>query len=222
MMEQSDNRKTDAVYDRFGPAAINATADWLGMTKTQLNHRIGCTWAAPGQVAAPNELTLADDGRLFEAVYRATSPVLGTGFYRDKFTELMATGLGTFQLLVTQTAAALGKPPEVASAFYAAMKGAYKPGGYANAAPGAACDATGCTALLIRNTGGGWISVPVKQDDATVYRDFVYGAFIDGVFDCGPGTSKDCSQEGDALGPAKAKAFQEMLRPHIKAALTTW
>jgi Beta-lactamase enzyme family len=46
MMEQSDNRKTDAVYDRFGPGAINATADWLGMTKTQLNHRIGCTWAA--------------------------------------------------------------------------------------------------------------------------------------------------------------------------------
>jgi hypothetical protein len=93
MMEQSDNRKTDAVYDRFGPGAINATADWLGMTKTQLNHRIGCTWAAPGQVAAPNELTLADDARLFEAVYRVSNPVLGTGFYRDKFTELMATGL---------------------------------------------------------------------------------------------------------------------------------
>jgi hypothetical protein len=222
MMEQSDNRKTDAVYNRFGPGAINATADWLGMTKTQLNHRIGCTWAAAGQVAAPNELTLADDGRLFEAVYRATNPVLGTGLYRNKFTDLMATGLGTFQQVVTQTAAALGKPPEVASAFYAAMKGAYKPGGYANAAPGASCDSTGCTALLMRNTGGGWISLPVKQGHSTVYRDFVYGVFIDGVFDCGPGTSKDCSQEGDALSPAKAKAFQEMLRPHIKAALTNW
>jgi hypothetical protein len=222
MMQQSDNRKTDAVYDRFGPGAINATADWLGMTKTQLNHRIGCTWAAPGQVAAPNELTLTDDARLFEAVYRANSPVLGTGSYRDTFTALMATGLGTFQQVVTDTAVALGKPPEVASAFYAAMRGAYKPGGYANAAPGATCDATGCTALLMRNTGGGWISLPVMQNDATVYRDFVYGVFIDGVFDCGLGDSKDCSQEGNALGPAKAKAFQEMLRPHIKAAMSTW
>jgi hypothetical protein len=222
MMEQSDNRKTDAVYDRFGPGPINATADWLVMTKTQLNHRIGCTWAAPGQVAAPNELTLADDGRLFEAVYRASNPVLGTGFYRDKFTELMATGLGTFQQVVTQTAAALGKPSTVASEFYAAMRGAYKPGGYANAAPGATCDSTGCTALLMRNTGGGWVSLPVKQNDAIVYRSFVYGVFIDGVFDCGPGDSKDCSQEGNALSPAKAKAFQEMLRPHIKAAMTTW
>jgi hypothetical protein len=121
-------------------------------------------------VAAPNELTLADDARLFEAVYRANSPVLGTGFYRDKFTELMATGLSTFQQVVTETALALGKPPEIASAFYAAMRGAYKPGGYANAAPGSTCDATGCTALLLRNTGGGWIALPVKQDDATVYR----------------------------------------------------
>ena len=223
MMEQSDNRKTDAVYDRFGPNAINNTAGALLMTNTQLNHRIGCTWNAPGQVAAANELTLADDGKLFEAVYRASSPYLGTGYYRDKFTELMATGLGTFQQVVNEEAAALGQPASVASAFYAAMKGAYKPGGYANApAPGGTCDATGCTAWLYRNTGGGWISLPAKVSSVTAYRDFVYGAFIDGVFDCGPGSNTDCTQEEAALSPAKAKAFQEMLRPHIKSALATW
>jgi hypothetical protein len=222
MMEQSDNRKTDAVYDRFGPNAINNTANALLMTNTQLNHRIGCTWNAPGQVAAANELTLADDGKLFEAVYRASSPYLGTGLYRDKFTELMATGLGTFQQVVDEEAAALGLPSSVASSFYSAMKGAYKPGGYANAAPGATCDATGCTALLLRNTGGGWISLPAKVGPATVYRDFVYGVFIDGVFDCGPGSSKDCSQEDALLSPAKATAFRELLRPHVKSALATW
>jgi len=42
------------------------------------------------------------------------------------------------------------------------------------------------------------------------------------VFDCGPGSSKDCSQEEAALGPAKAEAFREILRPHIKSALATW
>lgn len=55
-----------------------------------------------------------------------------------------------------------------------------------------------------------------------MYHDFVYGAFFDGVFDCGPGDDKDCSQDNNALGPARATAYQEMLRPHIAAALATW
>jgi len=36
----------------------------------------------------------------------------------------MATGRGTFQQVVDEEAAALGQPASVASAFYAAMKGA--------------------------------------------------------------------------------------------------
>jgi hypothetical protein len=55
-----------------------------------------------------------------------------------------------------------------------------------------------------------------------VRQGFVYGAFVDGVIDCGPGDEKDCTQEINALGSARATAYQEMLRPRIAAALATW
>ncbi|GAA3234229.1 serine hydrolase [Dactylosporangium siamense] len=222
MMQVSDNRKTDAIYDFFGPAAINQTAATLGMTGTTLNHRIGCTWKAPGQVAAANELTLTDEGRLFESVYRANNPVLGTGADRDAFAALMSSGLGSFLPVVDEEAAKLGKSAAVAQAFKDAMRGAYKNGGYVNGAPNAACDDTGCTALLMRSTGGGAVSLPVKQNNTTAYRTFVYGAFFDGVWDCGPGDDKNCGPEWDALGPARGAAYQAMLRAHINAALSTW
>jgi hypothetical protein len=221
MMEKSDNRRTDTIYDMFGPANINAMAASLGMTGTVLNHRIGCTWDAPGQIAAPNQLTLQDYGKLFEAVYRANNPILGTGGDRTAFTNLMADGIGTFEQMVKEEGAALGLPAAVVNTFYVNMKGAYKPGGYANGAPGA-CDANGCTALLMRSTGGGYVALPAKQNGNTVYREFVYGAFYDGVFDCGPGNDTDCVAERDALGVGRGAAYREMLRPHVKAALQTW
>jgi hypothetical protein len=49
MMERSDNRATDATLNRFGMAAINQTADNVGMTNTQINHRIGCPHKASPQ-----------------------------------------------------------------------------------------------------------------------------------------------------------------------------
>jgi hypothetical protein len=222
MMQKSDNRKTDAIYNMFGPAELNAMAASLGMTGTVLNHRIGCTWAAPNQIPKPNQLTLQDHGKLFEAVYRANNPVLGTGGDRAAFTDLMASGVGTFEQLVQEEAAALGKPAVVANTFYVNMKGAYKPGGYSNAAPNSACGVDGCTAELIRSTGGGYVALPVKQNGSTVYRDFVYGAFYDGVFDCGPGDEMNCDAERDALGVGRGNAYREMLRQHVRAALATW
>jgi hypothetical protein len=222
MMEQSDNRKTDAIYNMFGPAQLNAMAASLGMTDTVLNHRIGCTWAAPNQVAKPNRLTLQDYGKLLEAVYRANNPILGAGADRVDFTILMSTGLATFEQLVKDEAAALGKSAAVANTFYLNMKGAYKPGGYSNAAPNAVCGDQGCTEELIRSTGGGYIALPVKQNGSTVYREFVYGAFYDGVFDCGPGDEMNCDAERDALGTGRGNAYRELLRSHIRAALETW
>lgn len=223
MMERSDNRQTDAIYDRYGPTALNNTADALGMSRTQLNHRIGCTWEAPGQVKASNELTLADAGRLYEAVYRAGSPYLGTGAEQDAFTDLAATGLGIFSTVLQEEATALGLTTTQRNAFTAAWWGAYKPGGYANAAPDSTCDTTGCTALLLRTTGGGMIALPHRAADGTVTeRRYVYGAFIDGEFDCGAGSNKDCDQESAATRPAVQAAMAETLRPYLRAALATW
>ncbi len=223
MMEQSDNRKTDAIYNRYGALALNNTADALGMTDTQLNHRIGCTWEAGGQVKASNELTLVDAGKLYEAVYRSSSPYLGTGSARDKFTELTGDGTFIFSAVMKDEAAALGLTLAQRNAFAAELWGAYKPGGYANAAEGATCDNTGCTALLMRSTAGGMISVPFKQANGTIVeKKFVYGAFIDGVFDCGVGDDKNCDAESAAMWPAVQASIAETLRPHLKAALATW
>lgn len=219
MMMQSDNRMTDAIYNRFGRPAINGTADLLGMTNTELNHRIGCTWEAAA-VAKSNELTLRDHGKIFEAVYRANSPILGTGTTRDQFRAYMSSNKSRFETVVQQEAASLGKPAGVANDFYVAMRGAYKPGGYGNGA--GTCNANGCTHAILRSTGGGYLGLPVKSGGTTVYRDYVYGTFIDGTFDCGPADNTDCSQEQAALGTGRGKAMEEMMRPQIRAALATW
>jgi hypothetical protein len=217
MMKQSDNRMTDAVFNRFGRSTINATADWLGMTNTELNHRIGCTWKASGQVAKSNELTLADDGKLFEAVFRANNPVLGTGTHRDQF-YAYAGRYGGFKAVVEQEAAKLGKSAAVAKAFNDALRTAYKPGGYGNGA--GTCNSSGCTHRLIRSTGGGYVGLPVKANGAVTHRSFVFGTFIDGTFACG--ANLDCTEEGAPLAPARTAAEREILRPHIRAALQTW
>ncbi|WP_020520876.1 serine hydrolase [Catelliglobosispora koreensis] len=223
MMEQSDNRKTDAIYNLYGPNALNTTADALGMTNTQLNHRIGCTWEAAGQVKASNELTLVDAGKLYESVYRASNPYLGTGEARTKFTELASDGTSIFSAVMKEEAAALGLTIAQRDEFATQMWGAFKPGGYANGTPTAVCDATGCTELLMRSTGGGMLSIPVKGITGRISeKKFVYGAFIDGVFDCGTGADKDCSQESAAMWPAVQASMAEMMRPHLKAALATF
>ncbi|MEV4120492.1 serine hydrolase [Micromonospora sp. NPDC049645] len=223
MMEQSDNRMTDAIYNRYGSAALNGTADTLGMADTQLNHRIGCTWEAAGQVKASNELTLADAGKLYEAVYRANSPYLGTGVARDKFTELADPGTWIFSSVLKQEADALGMSVTDRNAFAAKMWGAFKPGGYANAAEGATCNESGCTALLMRTTGGGMVSLPYRSfNGVETERKYVYGAFIDGAIDCGLGSSTDCSQESAAMFPAVQASMAELLRPHLKSALASF
>lgn len=219
MMKSSDNRMTDAIYDKFGRATINATAVNLNMSKSKVNHRIGCTWEA-AEVAASNELTLRDDGKLFEAVFRANNPFLGTGVVRDQFYDYMSRGTSRFELVVHQEGISLGMTRTERNAFVEKLRGAYKPGGYGNGA--GTCNDTGCTHAILRSTGGGYLGLPVKSGPATVYRNYVYGTFIDGLFDCGPGNNTDCTQENDALGAGRAKAMEEMLRPQIRSALATW
>jgi len=224
MMQQSDNRMTDAIYNRFGHDAINSTADSLGMSKTELNHRIGCTWEA-AEVEKQNELTLEDHGKIFEAVTRADNPILGPATSRnparDQFFQYMSSGLGFFTDVVVEEANALGKDA-VADSFLGSMRGAFKPGGYRNGVEGA-CDENTCSRGLLRSTGGGWVSLPFLNGGAPAPKSYVYGAFFDGIFDCAPGMGGNfCTEHNTPLGNARAAAYAEMLRPHIRAALQTW
>jgi hypothetical protein len=215
---------TDAVYDRFGHAAINGTADMLGMSKTELNHRIGCTLEA-AEVKKANELTLQDHGRIFEAVTRANNPILGPAILRNpargQFFQYMSSGLGFFTDTVVEEAAALGKE-SVADSFLGSMSGAFKPGGYRNGVEDA-CDETTCSKGLLRSTGGGWVSLPFIVDGTIVSRGYVYGAFFDGIFNCASGMGNNfCTEHNTPLGQARATAYAEMLRPHIRSALDSW
>ncbi|MEU8021152.1 serine hydrolase [Micromonospora haikouensis] len=220
-MKNSDNRTTDALYNRYGRTTLNATAAGLGMKDTVVNHRIGCTWLAPNQVAANNRTTLEDMGRLYEAVYRTSNPVLGTGDERTQFGNLMFNGVDGWADLVRQEAAKLGKSDAVVTEFLANMRYVGKPGGYRNGA--ADCTDAGCVRELIRSTGGGYIALPVKgAHRGYAHRGYVLGAYYDGTFDCGPDATRNCADEYALLSQGRFDALVAMLRPQVRSALLTW
>jgi hypothetical protein len=215
MMEQSDNRTTDAVVNTFGMNAINNTADFVGMDDTQVNHRIGCPRDASPSPYESNELTLHDAGLLYEGVANGT--LLGTGSIRDTFYDYMLNSVNGWKDVVDEEAAKLGLSQAVADDFLANMTAAVKGGSYTNT-PDCPDDVSGVCKVL-RRTGFGVLSLPFKgRTGEIVPKDYVYGSFVDGLFKCGT----KCDDEIDKIGEVRSKAHFEMLRPRIKAALQTW
>jgi hypothetical protein len=161
MMENSDNARTRAIAVRFGLGNINATADALGMTRTNVNHTIGC--GGP----TPNQLTLDDIGELHQDV---ANGYLGT--QRDTFYDLMVNNLGfptwgprDLDDLIDQEAANLGLPTSLRDAFKSQLRMAYKPGGYT---------------INGRHfhSEGGFVRVPFKNAQGAIApQEFVFGAF---------------------------------------------
>jgi hypothetical protein len=198
MMQDSDNRTTDAVGRWFGVANINATAQALGMPNTQLNHTLGCG----GPVS--NELTLTDIGRLYEQV--ATG--LLSAESREDFYSLMAgrdydfSGVwGSLNTIITQEAQALGVTTARRNQFASKIKLSYKAGGYTlNCNP---------TCLEYRSLGG-WISMPACEGGNEVEREYVYGFFIEG-----------CSSKSSA-DSRFAAVRAELVREQIRDALATY
>jgi hypothetical protein len=223
MMEQSDNRTTDAVLNRFGMAAINGTAQFVGMTNTDLNHRIGCPKAATPNYDR-NELTLLDAGLLYEGV--ADGSLLGTGFLRDTFYDYMLNGTSGWKTIVDEEAAAIGKSQAIADDFLSNMATAVKGGSYTNY-PNCPQGTSGVCGL-VRRTGSGVLTLPFKGTRGVILpRDFVYGSFVDGTFECGKsktvgGSETACDDEISEIGDVRSAAHFEMLRPRIRAALQTW
>jgi len=220
MMMNSDNRMTDAIWDRFTKSAINNTADAVVMTQTELNHRIGCTLNAPGVTPVANELTLHNAGLLYEGV--ATETLLDAT-HRALFYQYMGSNLNRFRTVAQEEGEKLGLTQSKINGFKNAMRGAYKPGGYTNGAVD--CNSNGCTHLLVRSTGGGWLEIPFKSNGSPAPRDFVYGTFVDGNLKC-PSRHSESNPSCDPLiadiGTARGKVMNEMFRGQIKAALKTW
>jgi hypothetical protein len=223
MMEQSDNRATDAVLNLFGMAPINNTADFVGMDDTQVNHRIGCPHKASPSPYTRNELTLHDAGLLYEGVANGT--LLGTGSLRDTFYDYMLNNVGGWKDVVDEEAAKLGLSQATADDFLNNMKTAVKGGSYTN---GADCpEGTSGVCQLLRRTGFGVLSLPFQERTGVVLKHYVYGSFVDGVFSCGPSDKVDgketaCDDEVGKIGEVRSEAHFEMMRPRIRAALMTW
>lgn len=202
MMEQSDNNRTQAIRVRYGEAAINATAASLGMTDTLIQHRIGCAGGADGAIAEPNQLTLQDASRLYEAV--ATG--LLSNANRQRFYDLMLNGLpaGVSQI-VQQEGASLGLTAAERAEFLAGIDTAHKGGSYTFVSGGQTSE---------HRTRGGWISLPAKTQAGSTCRvlprEYFFGAFVN---DATNGTNAN-----NAVG----EAWTELLRSEIRSAMQTW
>lgn len=217
MMQQSDNRTTDALRDRYGIASINNNAAAIGMESTQMIHRIGCP-AASSSPYAPNETTLDDLSALYEQV--ANNDLFDVSL-QDDFYGVMLTNPSGRKALVDAEAAKLGLSQKKANQFLANMQTATKGGSYDTCAP------TGCTSsptTMVRAQFG-HLALPFKdRGGSIVLHDYVYGRFLDGtVIPCTWNSTQanTCSQ-WTAVTKAYNDADTELLRGEINRALQTW
>lgn len=223
MMEQSDNRTTDAVVNKYGMTAINATADALGMTRTQLYHRIGCDSDSPPSGWRHNELTLRDAGRLYEQVDNGTW--LGTGTYRTKFFEFMVDGAinstGDLATMIKTEAAAAGLTTTEVNTFLANTKTASKGGSYGQCPDGGGtCDPP----TVQSRTVGGVIWIPFKNTGGTIVpTSYVYGRFFNTQFSCSFAAVKagSCTSFNN-VSAGMTTVSAEMFRAVIKQAVASW
>ncbi|MDB5304378.1 MAG: hypothetical protein JWM97_1927 [Phycisphaerales bacterium] len=216
MLQVSDNRLTFAIEQRFGLAALNSTAQSLGMTSTIWNQTVGN--GVPG-----NYLTLADAGLIYDKI--ADGTLLGTSLTNTLMGLILNQtnyGLGGFIPVVKQEAAkalgvALNAPAAVALAnkFIAQMLWGSKGGGYSLSIAGSS------TTYSLISTAAGYLELPTKTSAGTVYRKYAYGVFVD--YATVPIVLKGVDNPPvDKIGAAENSAVQEMVRGIIASALKTW
>jgi hypothetical protein len=211
MMQNSDNRTTEAAMDHFGKANINAMAQALGLSDTVLGSPQPIGAGVPG-----NYFTLADAARLYEKVADGTAGI--TGATRDEFYALMLNGVdGTLAGVVLEEAAKkLNKPttdPAVqalANGFIAQMRQAAKGGSYTLGADARDWHED--------RTAGGWLALPFKSGGAIALHGYVYGMFVDDALN--PTSNPDPVRQ--AIGTAMSQAEAALFRDQIDAALATW
>lgn len=189
MMQNSDNARTQAVRAFFGEANINATADALGMTETQLRHRIGCGTDA---INNPNDVTLFDLGALHQEVANGW---LGT--VRDEFYEHMSNGLswGGISTVIDEEAASLNLSAPAVTSFKAQMFVASKGGSYGLA------DGS-------YRSGFGYVRVPFLSGNQLSEREFAVGAFVARTTDGATGTAAVNLAIAEMMRPQLRAALQ--------------
>jgi hypothetical protein len=205
MMQNSDNRMTRGVLEKYTKPAMLSYAAALGLTSTSINHNIGCPTSA-----THNYTTLVDLGRIYEAFQNGTVTTNATWKSQFRSRMLNESNYSGFKNLicpiVQQEASSLGKSATVATNFCNAMTFIAKGGDYAY----------GGSLPRYESHDDVWLAgLPYKARGTIAPRYFVLGEFVDEVH-------IDSPTEFDAMNAARSKLKQEALRPSIRAALTTW
>ncbi len=199
MMVNSDNAATRGIADYFGANLIESTArNVAGMTSTELNHTLGCgNEAWPN----PNRLTLSDAGRLYEGI--ETTDLLNAP-HRDLFYSVMqnqdtaSPWWFTSDLfdLVDEEAANQGYG--YAASFKAAMRFAWKPGGYTFEIPAGVMHEYVSVA--------GVVTLPICSDGWET-KSYVFGVFCD-----------DASQPPfNKVRAAAKELFRDLVATHMRS-----
>lgn len=151
MMTISHNTRTFSVERYFGRTNLQNTAKALGMSKTFLNHSIGCG-------TPPNKFTLEDAGKLFEAVANGY-----LGRHKEDFYRLMSRSKLTS--IVDAEAAKLALPANVLASFKTYVDHVSKGGSYG-------------VGGLNHRSHVGWLRLPFCSGSNVVLREYVYGNWI--------------------------------------------
>lgn len=196
MMQNSDNARTQAIRAYFGEGSINATAAAIGMTGTDLRHRIGCSADA---LAMPNDITLRDLHVLHETVANGY-----LGSYRDNFYDLMQNDVSDLGIasLIDAEGASLSLPTATVTSFKNFTRVAHKGGSYGLSSGGP---------FYYHRAEFGWISLPFIASDVLTPREYSFGAFVN-----------DASNDGNASSAIYTQAIPRLLRARIRAALQSW
>ncbi len=187
MMAVSDNRTTFAIEQRYGRATLNAFAQSIGATSTQINSTLGC-WEAD------SDITLLDLSRMIEGA--TDGSLLPTASVRDRFFDTMIQASSVpsgFAGLVAEEAARAGKTgiesDFVANTVYRGKGGSYGSGQRAARA------------------GFGRILIPFKSGGVIQQRPFAYGHFYN-CETCG-------GNVGTAYGDAALEKFRAAIRAAV-------
>lgn len=171
MMNPSDNQDTNAVLERFGQAAINATAhDVVGMSaNTQLNHKFGCDGPNSDPI---NQMPLLDATLLYQQV--ALGEIFADDTNRQTFYNLMKNSNWLADLMDEEAPAEMSNT--ALAAFKSAVKMARKGGSFTK------------NSLMYRSVAG-WIELPSHSCSTLPPREYVFGVFFDVVTAISPNFS---------------------------------
>ena len=222
MMQQSDNRATDALTRRYGFNGLKATIGLAGMTSSAVNHRIGCGVKASPQPRTNNALTLRDAGRIYEGVQNTT---LLNATNRDQLYAYMSggpIGAGALRTMIEQEAMSAGLSAAEIDDFVDRVATRSKGGSYSscpNFDGSGACDPN----TRLSRTAGGVIWLPFKSGPTVTDRAYVYGRYFNVTTSCTFASVRaDTCVQLNTNNAAMSTVAVEMFRAEVKRALATW